>query len=119
MRSQIALENIRRLSAITSLYQQAADGGRVQKVAPLAPAEEPDQVALAQLLGDEPRGMQLGTVLDNRKRHLVQCRGQAVNTESDRGQFARSQRQDAELGRSGDDFGDGDRRQMIAKTAGH
>ena len=49
MRSQIALENIRRLSAITSLYQQAADGGRVQKVAPLAPAEEPDQVALAQL----------------------------------------------------------------------
>ena len=48
MRSKIVLENVRRLSAITSLYQQAADGRRVQKIAP-EPAEELDQVALAQL----------------------------------------------------------------------
>lgn len=49
MRSQIALENIRRLSAITSLYQHAADSRRVQKIALPAPAEEPDQVVFAQL----------------------------------------------------------------------
>jgi hypothetical protein len=49
MRSKIVLENVRRLSAITSLFQLAADGRRVQKVAPPAPAVELDQVALAQL----------------------------------------------------------------------
>ena len=49
MRSKIALENIRRLSAITSLYQQAADGRRVQKIALPTSSEEPDQVVLAQL----------------------------------------------------------------------
>jgi hypothetical protein len=49
MRSKIVLENVRRLSAITSLFNQAADGRRVQKIARPEPAEEPDQVALAQL----------------------------------------------------------------------
>ncbi len=49
MRSKIVLENVRRLSAITSLYQQAADGRHTQKIAPPAPAEEPDQIVLAQL----------------------------------------------------------------------
>jgi hypothetical protein len=49
MRSKIALENVRRLSAITSLFQQVADGRRAQKIAPPAPAEELDQVVLAQL----------------------------------------------------------------------
>jgi hypothetical protein len=51
MRSKIVLENVRRLSAITSLYQQAADGRRGQKTAPPEPAEELDQVVLAQLEG--------------------------------------------------------------------
>ena len=49
MRSKVVLENVRRLSAITSLYQQAADGRRVQKIAVAEPAEEVDQVVLAQL----------------------------------------------------------------------
>ena len=49
MRSKIVLENVRRLSAITSLFQQAADGRRVQKIAVAEPAEELDQVVLAQL----------------------------------------------------------------------
>jgi hypothetical protein len=49
MRSKIVLENMRRLSAITSLFNQAADGRRAQKIAPPEPAEELDQVVLAQL----------------------------------------------------------------------
>jgi hypothetical protein len=49
MRSKVVLENVRRLSAITSLFNQAADGRRVQKIARPKPAEELDQVALAQL----------------------------------------------------------------------
>jgi hypothetical protein len=49
MRSKVVLENVRRLSAITSLFQQAADCRRVQKIAPPEPAEELDQVVLAQL----------------------------------------------------------------------
>jgi hypothetical protein len=49
MRSKVVLENVRRLSAITSLFNQAADGRRVQKIARPRPAEEPDQVVLAQL----------------------------------------------------------------------
>jgi hypothetical protein len=49
MRCNIVLENMRRLSAIASLFRQAADGRRVQKSAPLQPAEELDQVVLAQL----------------------------------------------------------------------
>jgi hypothetical protein len=49
MRSKVVLENVRRFSAITSLFQQAADCRGVQKTALPAPAEEPDQVVLAQL----------------------------------------------------------------------
>ena len=49
MRSKIVLENMRRLSAITSLFNQAADGRRVQKTASPETAEELDQVVLAQL----------------------------------------------------------------------
>jgi hypothetical protein len=48
MRSKVVLENVRRLSAITSLFNQAADGRRAQRVARLEPAEELDQVVLAQ-----------------------------------------------------------------------
>jgi hypothetical protein len=49
MRSKIVLENVRRLSAITSLFNQAADVRRAQKISPPEPAEELDQVVLAQL----------------------------------------------------------------------
>jgi hypothetical protein len=49
MRCNIVLENMRRLSAIASLFRQAADRRRVQKSAPREPAEELDQVVLAQL----------------------------------------------------------------------
>ena len=66
-----------------------------------------NQIALAQLLGDEACSMQFRAVLDDRERYLIKGRGQAVNTEGARRQLARGQGKDAELGRSGDDFGDG------------
>jgi hypothetical protein len=49
MRSKIVLENVRRLSAITSLYQQAEDSRRGRAIARPDPAQELDQVVLAQL----------------------------------------------------------------------
>jgi hypothetical protein len=49
MRSKIVLENVRRFSAITSLFQQAADSRRGRKVARRDPSEELDKVVLAQL----------------------------------------------------------------------
>jgi hypothetical protein len=49
MRSKIVLENVRRLSAITSLFQQAAETRRGRKAARPDPSEQLDRVVLAQL----------------------------------------------------------------------
>jgi hypothetical protein len=49
MRSKVVLDNVRRLSAIASLFRQANDSRRGRKIARREPAEELDQVALAQL----------------------------------------------------------------------
>jgi len=49
MRSKVVLDNMRRLSAITALFRQAADSRRARKSRLADPAEDTDQVALAQL----------------------------------------------------------------------
>lgn len=49
MRSKVALENVRRLSAIASLFNQAAGSSRAQKPSLPDSTEELDQVVLAQL----------------------------------------------------------------------
>jgi hypothetical protein len=49
MRSKVVLENVRRLLAITSLFEQSGDFRRARRIALPKPAEELDQVALAQL----------------------------------------------------------------------